>query len=174
MHVVLNDDRSQKILLSGYAAQKYPDAIEVDCKSPDENYRLKVDYTNFAGIDQWEVNTGKKQEVLQELKTKFNAQTEQKIVNSVVAYQNANGEIHLKCNYLNQQNFTALFIRRDTLSYPYEIWEGDQSLALADASEVTAVCTSLMSEVERIRRERKAIRDTFNGKTAAEIIDLIN
>jgi hypothetical protein len=134
--------------------------------APPEKYPQYYKWSGSA----WIADTGKKQEVLAELTRRFNAITESLIVNSTITYSNDNGAISITCDAITQQNFTALYIMRDMQPLPYEVWEKDKSLLLASVEEIEAICQMIMANVETIRRQRKAIRDTFNNMTTAEII----
>lgn len=122
--------------------------------------------------NEWVADTIKKPELINELKSIFNRQTEELIVNTLITYTNDNGTINLVTDKITQQNFMALYLIREQLSYPYLIWEGDENLEISK-EDLELICNQLFSTVETIRHNRKLMRDGFAKKTTIELINLL-
>ena len=54
-NILINEERFQTHVF----ANIQHNSIKVDCLAPSENHKLKTDYLDFAGVDQWELDTAK-------------------------------------------------------------------------------------------------------------------
>jgi hypothetical protein len=126
------------------------------CREPDsmENALLEIN-----GLDTWE----------NAYQTRYNEVTSrtEELINAGTTY---NGVL-FHCDIIAQQNFTALYIKRNTLSYPYTVWDGNNSVHIQDAAEMEAFYNAGMSFVESKRIEGKVLRDSLSSMTLQELRD---
>lgn len=88
-----------------------------------------------------------------------------KVTNKTAQLVNGNGFVYENVNFytdaIAQQNFTALLIMKDNLSYPYLIWDGNNSVDISDANEMVQFCGMMFAYIASIRTNGKTIRDTL-------------
>ena len=75
MYITIDENRKQVVGYSGFAGKNVDGAIKVDCFQPSEYYKLKVNYGEFTGEDQWMIDTSKKQEIIQAIYPHINQTT---------------------------------------------------------------------------------------------------
>jgi hypothetical protein len=168
MYVILDENRHGKELYSDYSGKNVKGAIKVNTPPPSIYHKL-----NNSGNWITDTTSANKLKVINKLKKHFNKETETLIEASKITFSNSNGSIEIYLDKTTQQNYTALLIMKDLLSYPYEIWEGDNSLDIGSSNEMVMVCSQIMTGVEELRKSRKKIRDGFASKTTTELIELL-
>jgi hypothetical protein len=124
------------------------------CRTPDD---MESAILELEGLDTLE----------SALQTRYNevtAKTEE-LITAGIEYQN----VVFHCDLIAQQNFTVLFMQKNELSYPYEIWDGNNSVQIQDADEMSDFCLQVMAFVEASRQNGKVLRDSLASMTLEEL-----
>jgi hypothetical protein len=124
------------------------------CRTPDD---MESALLQLEGLDTLE----------NALQTRYNevtARTEE-LIDAGIEYQN----VVFHCDLIAQQNFTVLFMQKNELSYPYEIWDGNNSVQIQNADEMSDFCLQIMAFVESIRHNGKVLRDSLASMTLEEL-----
>ena len=117
----------------------------------------------------WVLDESKQPEMFIARFAEATATTERLIVTGSYLFR----DIPFSIDSINQSNFMALMVQNmaGMVTFPYEIWQGTQSTALADATELGAFLVGFSTTIETLRREGKATRDALVGLTAQELLD---
>lgn len=113
--------------------------------------------------------SGLKELLLEKVKTNINKKTEDLIDNGF-EYQG----INFRTDQIAQQNFTGLFNVKEMLSYPYTIWDGDESLDVPSEAELANFCITVLQFVESKRQEGKALRDNLSSLSEINLINYVD
>ena len=168
-YITIDKNRNQTGLYSGYVGKNTEGAIEVDCAAPSKYHKLKTDFHEFSDVDQWKVDTTKKQEILGKVIEKINAGTAEAIYNGV-EYEN----VRFYLTAENQRNYAELDRNRNDLTYPVTVWCGDGELQLANADEVHAFYRFGYHHISIKLEEGRAAKAAARIKTTAELIEILN
>lgn len=169
VYVLINTKRKQIITLPGYAGKTTPNAIQVDKKSPSNYHKLKADYQNFTGLEQWEVDTTKKQQAIEAAETLINQQTDTAIL---TGFKHQGYSFILSTE--NQFNFKADYDVRDLLTYPYRVKHATGYLYLQSADEYQAF---YLAGISYIRSQIEAgwnAKDALQNMTTKQLIEFID
>jgi hypothetical protein len=86
---------------------------------------------------------------------------------------NGNSFVYNNVNFYTddifQRNFLTLLVVKDSLTYPYMIWDGNNFLNIADSNEMLYFCQLAITHIQTIRITGKILRDTL--KQQAEETD---
>lgn len=87
------------------------------------------------------------------------------VTNKTAEIVNGNGFIYKGVNFYTdataQQNFTALLIMKDSLPYPYQIWDGNDVVDIIDSNELQTFCVLVFNYIATKRKEGKDIRESL-------------
>jgi len=169
MYITINDKRNQETVLSGYAGKNTAGAIEVDCSAPSEYYKLKADYQDFTGVEQWEVDTAKKQEVIAEIEKKIDAETDEKIL---TGFKYNGNSYYLSLE--NQINFKGLNDIRESLEFPVKVKHQTGYAEIANAADYHTFYLAGLAFKRLTIESGWAEKDALQNKTTAELIEQLN
>lgn len=119
-----------------------------------------VDYQEYL---KWlgEGNTPEFAESIDELYNRLYSE----VTNKTSSIINRNGFVYENINFytdaVSQQNFTALLIMKNNLTYPYQIWDGNSSVIIENSSKLEIFCGLVFQYIESKRSEGKTIRDSL-------------
>lgn len=102
----------------------------------------------------------------QEVTTK----TSQILDNNGFVYNN----VHFYTDLTAQFNWNCLMIQKDVLTYPFEIWDGEQHLTFNDSTSLLLFLQSAFQYVYEKRYEGKLIRDSLAGMTYNELLNFVD
>ncbi len=119
--------------------------------------------------NEYVADTSKKQEVLELLKAKIDAETDENILNGFL-YEDKSVKLSLE----NQMNYKAEYDMRELLNYPHKIKAGNEYVMLQGADEYAAFYIAGVQYIRTCIETGWAEKDALDSKTTAELIEYMN
>lgn len=136
---------------------------------PDGWTLLEYIKNNKWNGSKWVVDTSQKQEILEQILEKINADTAAKIY-AGIDYD----DVQFYLTAENQRNFAELDRNRADLIYPYTVWCGDGEAQLQDADEVHTFYRLGYHHISIQLEAGKQAKKDARSKTTAELLELLN
>lgn len=161
-YITIDENRSQSGSYSGYASKNVEGVLEVDELCPGDCWILKVDYHEFQGALQWQVD--RTMEIAYK-KVKINTKTQQLISDGFVEF-----EFRWCLDKEVQNNLNALYTLQDEVSYPKKLWNGDDEVELSKV-DMVAFCLKVFKFVNICLETGKINRDGLNLLSDEDLVN---
>jgi hypothetical protein len=137
---------------------------------PSKFHKLKKDYQDFAGADQWEPNTAKKTELI-----KFaTAVIELRFVEVTAKFTHEPTGYTFVLSKENMFTYKAEFDIRDLLTYPYKVKHESGYIELQNADEYKDFYLAGFAYIRQKTEESWAEQDALQNMTTKQLIEFIN
>lgn len=162
--------------LPDYRGQKVYNTLTYNESSIDYLGEIKAGYTlqkppsfyHKYENDNWAPDESKKTALIEQLSTKINAETDQKILSGFI-YQGKEFYLSLE----NQFNYKSAYDARALLSYPFTVKGKDEFISFANAAEFEAFYLAGFAYVQQCIGEGWAKKEALKTKSMTELLALI-
>ena len=175
----INGINNLEIISIQHPADNYPSQIadpDYILKSGEqffENWKTQLINQNISVLED---ETQKVKNALYNLRyNQINNKT-QKLIYSGIDYTYKGETVHFYFDQFNQLEFTALRIKADAneLTYPYKVWEGNNSLEFAIKADLIAFLNTVFDFIQNKKIEGKNLRDSLLVKTISELVNFVD